>query len=146
VKKGLAYVFIAAVWVGASALTGTACWFQATLGLPCPGCGSIRAGLALCRGDLAGALGWHPLIFVSLAGLLAAALSGIVYKISGKRVVRSKKAVTAVLWGVFFLYVGVFAVRMVLYFPHTQPLVPYEGALWRVSLRWASDLINRWRG
>ena len=33
-------------------------------GIPCPGCGLTRATLALVRGDVAGALHFHPLVFV----------------------------------------------------------------------------------
>jgi hypothetical protein len=34
------------------------------IGIPCPGCGLTRATLALLRGDVAGALHFHPLVFV----------------------------------------------------------------------------------
>ena len=34
------------------------------LGIPCPGCGLTRATLALLHGDIAGALRFHPLVFV----------------------------------------------------------------------------------
>ena len=37
------------------------CPFHALTGLPCPGCGTTRAALALARGDVAAALGWNPL-------------------------------------------------------------------------------------
>ncbi|HEX5099987.1 MAG TPA: DUF2752 domain-containing protein [Polyangiaceae bacterium] len=34
------------------------------LGVPCPGCGLTRATLALLRGDVHGAMHFHPLVFV----------------------------------------------------------------------------------
>jgi len=52
------------------------CPFHALTGLPCPGCGTTRAALALARGDVAAALGWNPLaagVFVlgGVSGLIA---------------------------------------------------------------------------
>lgn len=35
------------------------CPMRHLLGLPCPGCGMSRAGVALLRGDLAQAMHWH---------------------------------------------------------------------------------------
>jgi hypothetical protein len=43
------------------------------LGVPCPGCGLTRATLALARGDLHAALGFHPLAPL-LSPLFAVAL------------------------------------------------------------------------
>lgn len=45
------------------------CRFKALTGLPCPACGTGRAGLALLRGDLAGALVANP--FMLAAGATA---------------------------------------------------------------------------
>jgi len=41
-------------------ITIYACPFQATTGLPCPGCGLTRGTTALLRGDLQQALAFHP--------------------------------------------------------------------------------------
>jgi hypothetical protein len=40
------------------------CPLAGTLGVPCPGCGLTRATMALLRGDLAGALRFHPLVWL----------------------------------------------------------------------------------
>jgi Protein of unknown function (DUF2752) len=40
------------------------CPTAALLGIPCPGCGLTRATLALCHGDLRGALRLHPLVLL----------------------------------------------------------------------------------
>lgn len=37
------------------------CPFHALTGVPCPGCGTTRAALALARGDVPAAFGWNPL-------------------------------------------------------------------------------------
>jgi len=42
------------------------CPFHALTGVPCPGCGTTRAVLALARGDVTGAFGWNPLAAAAL--------------------------------------------------------------------------------
>ncbi len=49
----------AALWMGLAT-----CPLRVTTGVPCPGCGLTRAVMALASGDLAGALHWHPLVFL----------------------------------------------------------------------------------
>ncbi len=39
------------------------CLFQATLGLPCPGCGMTRAIRSLLHFDFAAAFSFHPMVF-----------------------------------------------------------------------------------
>jgi hypothetical protein len=45
------------------------CIFRELTGLPCPGCGSTRAGLAILRGDLLAALAFNPLMTLALLGV-----------------------------------------------------------------------------
>ena len=45
-------------------------WFA--LGVPCPGCGLVRASLALATGQLAEAGRLHPLVFVAVPAALYA--------------------------------------------------------------------------
>lgn len=49
------------------------CPFHAVTGVPCPGCGMTRACVAVARGDLAAAWGFHPfaLLVVPLAVVIA---------------------------------------------------------------------------
>jgi hypothetical protein len=47
------------------------CGFYALTGLQCPGCGGLRATHCLLHGDLAGALGYNPLLVVLAPGVLA---------------------------------------------------------------------------
>jgi hypothetical protein len=78
------------------------CPVAALLGVPCPGCGLTRAALALAFGDLAGAVGWHPLSPVLIPSgawlgwreLARAALRG-------EPVARSRRAASERLVGVF---------------------------------------------
>lgn len=53
-----AFAFLAQIHV-------SACPFYVTTGVPCPGCGMVRAGLALLQGDVGAAAQLHPLIFVA---------------------------------------------------------------------------------
>jgi hypothetical protein len=75
-KHRLVYLAPATL-VGALAVVGpieggpTLCPFALCTGIACPGCGMTRAASHLIRGDVSGALGYHPLI------LLVAALSVI---------------------------------------------------------------------
>ena len=45
-------------------ITGNGCLFMYLFKFPCPGCGLTRANVAFLRGELAVALGYHPLFFM----------------------------------------------------------------------------------
>ena len=123
-------VFFAAAVIAAIFLaTGSLCWFQAVLGVPCPACGTLRAAEALLGGQFALAHEYHPLILLTIAICIYAVLRQAFFR---KKPVGKKE--TCVLICVFALYMAVFAVRMFLLFPHTSPLVPLETALWRILL------------
>jgi hypothetical protein len=52
---------------GVAAISGVSlCPFATLTGLPCPGCGLLRAALALARGDVAESFHIHPLALVVL--------------------------------------------------------------------------------
>lgn len=53
----------------------TLCPFALVTGIACPGCGMTRAAGRLLRGDLMGAVDYHPLVFL----LLALAVAGGVW-------------------------------------------------------------------
>jgi len=62
---GVAVWFLLASWTS-SAGDPVVCLFRRTLELPCPGCGLTRAFSHLARGDLQGAVAFHPLAPVLL--------------------------------------------------------------------------------
>jgi hypothetical protein len=65
-----------APWVPALAALAPACPFHAWTGLPCPGCGTVRATIALADFDLPGALAWNPLATLGLvAGFVVSTLA-----------------------------------------------------------------------
>jgi hypothetical protein len=54
---------IGALFVGPTVEDGpTICPFALCTGMACPGCGMTRAASRLVRGDLGGALSFHPLV------------------------------------------------------------------------------------
>ncbi len=91
------------------------CVFRKTTGVPCPGCGMTRAHLAALRLDFKDAFFYHPLWFLP-APLAAAELffPGGVF--------RSKKAQNALTAVLLAAVLGVYLVRMILYFPDTPPM------------------------
>jgi len=117
-------------WVLISVFTGTWCWFQAMIGVPCPGCGSTRAAVALLQGNLSEALFWHPLIIVSLILLPYLAVRSLFIK--RKPFVAVEKFI---ILGACALYLIVFIVRMIMFFPHTPPMDMNDTTVLRQSLR-----------
>ena len=105
-------------WAFISVVAGTACWFRAIFGLPCPGCGSSRAIISILRGDLRLALWFHPLIFLSIALIILAA-------IFRAKLFRSNYFTA----GVFALYMLVYMTRMILLFPDTEPMTYLDASL-----------------
>jgi hypothetical protein len=75
-RIGRAAIFAAGLGVVTVLLTAAQvpCGFARIVHLPCPGCGSTRAMLALASGDLAGLLRYNPL--APFMTLLVVALAG----------------------------------------------------------------------
>ncbi len=98
------------------------CPIKRAIGLPCPGCGMTRGCLALMRGNLGAALRWHPLCI-----LVPIAFSVYVFKDAApvKRLF-IRRSLMLIL---FALCIGVYAVRMALYFPHFPPMDFEENSL-----------------
>ena len=107
------------LWVGLWVFTGTSCWVRSIFGIPCPGCGSSRAVAEICRGNIKQALRFHPLVFLSLAVLFVFGFS-----IFGKsdKSKSPKKIADLALLCCAVLYIGVYIVRMVMFFPTTEPM------------------------
>ncbi|MCI8515850.1 MAG: DUF2752 domain-containing protein [Hungatella sp.] len=94
----------AVLWVlgfyGVLALTGHGCPIRWGTGVPCPGCGLSRAGLALLRLDVPSAFTYHPMFWaVPLLGVF-----GWLY---------SRKPTRGLLWGISLLGVMFFVVYLV---------------------------------
>lgn len=119
------------VWMFiASLMTESTCIYRATLGIPCPGCGMTRAFVSLLGGHFAEAFAMNPLWpLVVLACLLMAYLFTFKKTQDFKRWLLTKLG-TRVSLGVLILVILVYCLRMILLFPHTEPMTFNEKALW----------------
>lgn len=105
--KGLAVLLalIAAVYASA-AVAGWGCPVQRLTGIGCPGCGLSRAAAALVRGDFAGALRLHPMVYVLPPVVL--------FVLFGKKpLLGSKTRERVLLWGVIALWIAIWAARLI---------------------------------
>ena len=109
--------FLALYMLIAKIITGTSCFFQSTIGLPCPGCGLTRAFMSFFSLHIREAFGWHPLFFY------IPVLLGVCLFKRLKYGAKELRWYSWFLWGSCALFIGIFAVRMALFFPHTEPFV-----------------------
>ncbi len=99
------------------------CIFRLFTGLPCPGCGLTRAGIALLNGDIVSSFRFHPFLLPVLFCLLVIACT---------RFPRFRKfAPHRYVYIIFlFCYVAFYLVRMILFFPEgLAPMVFEEESL-----------------
>lgn len=91
------------------------CIYKRITGLPCPGCGMTRAFLSFFRGDIGQAFYYHPLFW-------------LVPMIFGVYVFKDNARVRKIfdhdrLWQVLLVsFIGVYVIRMVVLFPHVEPM------------------------
>lgn len=94
---------------------GGSCLVASTTGFPCPGCGGTRALISLFRGDFLESLKYHPLLLPALIILLADFVFSLVKGQAPRwfnRVLVALAVATAI----------VYAARLILLFPHTEPM------------------------
>ncbi len=104
------------------AKTDNPCLIRKIAGVPCLTCGMTRAWLAFFGGDLGRAFYWHPLFWAAPVLFFAVLFCGI----------NSRVTLRVLLVGLF-AFTAVYAVRMALYFPHTEPMTVYpEGLLQKI--------------
>ena len=108
-------------------ITGIACPLYYLLGVPCPLCGMTRAYLAALRLDFATALSMHPL-FWTLPVIMIAVFICPFFK-------NSDKAFKIFYIVIGTLFISVWIVRMILYFPHTEPMIFYDKSILSYALR-----------
>ncbi|MDR2547626.1 MAG: DUF2752 domain-containing protein [Lachnospiraceae bacterium] len=102
--------------VAAHLLTGTSCAIKSTIGVPCPGCGLVRSYLSLLTSGWREAFSYHPLFAYLPLFILVWIVKRYRHGSENPR------------WFILFargslvLLMAVFAVRMILFFPHTAPM------------------------
>lgn len=109
------------------------CPIRNITGFPCPGCGMTRAYLSAFQLDFRSAFYWHPLWLLAVPLILV----GV---IRPQGLFRRKRA-DNILWiALAIVFLGVYILRMVLFFPHTPPMdynresVFYQIYTWITSL------------
>ncbi|MBF0780736.1 MULTISPECIES: DUF2752 domain-containing protein [unclassified Granulicatella] len=85
------------------------CVFYHLLGIPCPACGMTRSYLSLIKLDISKALYYHPLFFL---------VPIMVYAYFKEK--------TRLLYGIMFLFIIVWIIRMVLYFGSSHEVFRYN--------------------
>ncbi len=93
----------------------TLCFISSTIGFPCPGCGLSRAYLSFVHGDLIFAFHYHPLFF--LPPLLLAVVLFKKYSFFKKLYLSKFFWITSTI-----MLLGVWILRMVIMFPHKEPM------------------------
>lgn len=93
-------------------LVGFRCVFAWIFGIPCPGCGMMRAWQHAIQLDFADAFRMHPLFLLAPAFLFLIVLYAKT----------AKKSVTVSLLLLAVLFLLVYGIRMLLYFPETAPM------------------------
>lgn len=111
-------------WALLSFLSGTFCFVRSVSGFPCPGCGLTRAAAALFNGNIKEAFNYHPLIIAAIFFILVC-FAAFVFNIN-----ISKTRFRIFFWFVFVLFIGVYIVRMILFYPNKEPMTYLEASLW----------------
>ena len=140
-KQVISIMFAFIAWLAISFITNTFCLIQSFIGLPCPACGTMRAAWHLLNGEIQTALFYHPLIFVTIIICAVCAIGYVVFKKALKiNWEPSGKNFHIMLYFAGALYIAVFIVRLVMFFPHTEPMVPNSHAIWRLAFNFLQGL------
>lgn len=123
-SKNKLYIALALLLLGGAFCIGLfPCRVRTVLGIPCPSCGMTRAYKALLTGDIRLAFQMHPLFW------LPPAIAVLCYFKRG--LLRNKWFWMAAI----ALLLLVYAIRMALLFPHTEPMTYNEhnlfNTLWK---------------
>jgi hypothetical protein len=104
------------------------CFVELVFGIPCMGCGMTRAMLNVLQFDFITAFHYHPLIFIMPIILLIYVFRDMKYV---QNLYHSKW-----FWiSIFILFIVVYIIRMVLYYPDVEPMTIYEDAYLRRLIR-----------
>lgn len=129
-KKKIFMYILPVIIVFAVIFIGDSCIIRNITGLPCPSCGMTRAYFAFFKGDIKTAFFYHPLFW----------LVPIIFISLTSKKVRNNKPI---LCSFIAIFLSVYIIRMILYFPHTPPLDynsdSYLSVVWKIIV----NLIER---
>lgn len=131
------FVLIFGIYYGAVTIfnTGTRCVYKNLFGIPCPGCGMTRSYVHVLEGNWKGAFYDHPL-FITVPIIIV--VSWILFKFNLNP--RVYKVLSGILIFIAILFILLYIVRMVLYFPDTDPLKFYDRGLYPTLFRHLKNL------
>lgn len=110
-KKQFCIILISAGLLAALAALGLLpCGIKLLFGIPCPTCGMTRAYFAVFHGDFQAAFDYHPLFWLLPLCLLLCVI------------IKNKSARRAVLIICGILYLTLYIIRMIMFFPDTAPM------------------------
>lgn len=113
----------------ANLLTESNCIYRATVGVPCPGCGLTRAMKLALNGEFSSAFTMHPLWpFIPLT-ILVLMVIFILGKWANFKHWLSQKQGNTLIVMLAIIVIGVYVIRLILYFPHTEPMTYNEHSL-----------------
>ncbi|WP_196001056.1 DUF2752 domain-containing protein [Clostridium sp. 1001271B_151109_B4] len=98
-----------------SKVAGTICLIRGLTGIPCPSCGITRAMIAVLNGNFIEAFKLHPLFWMPFAIVILIILNRKYYK--------------WILIGAIAIFIGVYIVRMSIFFPDIEPMKYNERAI-----------------
>ncbi len=117
IKIGILFlVVVAVVSIIVNILTdgkGTICIISNTTGIPCPSCGLTRSVMLVLQFKFKEALTYHPLVY--LLPIWIPLLGYGILKENGK-------VVTYTIYSIGIIAIGLWVVRMFLYFPDVEPM------------------------
>ena len=122
------------IFAAAVLLLDIGCPIRRLTGFPCPGCGMTRAFLAAFRLDFAEAFRLHPLWMLPIPLFVLSLLRPGIFA-------RHKWAENFFWGAMLVLTVGVYLVRMLLFFPHTPPMDYDTDALLYRLWQWISGFL-----
>lgn len=118
---GIVVTYILALeWLG----SGTKCVIKNVSGIPCPSCGMTRSYLHVLHGEFPEAFYDHPLFFTVPIILVIAYMLSI-----NQHNQQTTKVLTVIMFIIITMFIVLYVYRMILYFPHTDPLKFYDRGL-----------------
>ena len=94
---------------------GSSCLLASTTGLPCPGCGGTRAFMALIHGEVLESVIYHPLL-IPVAVILG--INFVLWLLCEKVPHWFNRVILVLAVAIVALY----AARLILFFPHDEPM------------------------